>query len=51
MIDDPLEVTRTTAEVAQVHEKIKGIDPDLITNGSETEELYEFLMFLGFPTF
>ena len=50
MIDDPIEVTSSFTEVAQVHEQVKSIDPDLITNGSETEELYEFLMFLGFPT-
>ena len=50
MIDDPIEVTSSFTEVAQIHEKIKDIDPDLITNGSETEGLMELLLFLGFPT-
>ena len=50
MIDDHINVTRTTAEIAQVHEKIKDIDPDLVENTSDLEELMELLLFLGFPT-
>jgi len=33
-----------------LYEEIKDIDPELIENASDLEELLELLLFLGFPT-
>jgi len=33
-----------------LYEKVKDIDPDLIENASDLEDLLELLLFLGFPT-
>jgi len=33
-----------------IHEVVRDIDPDLVENTSDLEELMELLLFLGFPT-
>jgi hypothetical protein len=33
-----------------IYEEIKDIDPELIENASDLEDLLELLLFLGFPT-
>jgi hypothetical protein len=33
-----------------LYEEIKDIDPELIENASDLEDLLELLLFLGFPT-
>tara|TARA_B110000495_G_C22708525_1_gene416793 strand:- start:497 stop:619 length:123 start_codon:yes stop_codon:yes gene_type:complete len=33
-----------------IYEEVKNIDPELIENTSDLEELLELLLFLGFPT-
>ena len=35
---------------ALLYEEVKNIDPDLIENTDDLEELLELLLFLGFPT-
>jgi len=37
-------------ETELLYEEVKNIDPDLIENTDDLEELLELLLFLGFPT-
>ena len=37
-------------ETELLYEEIKNIDPDLVENTDDLEELLELLLFLGFPT-
>lgn len=32
-----------------LYEEVKNLDPDLIENASDLEDLLELLLFLGFP--
>ena len=34
----------------EIYDVVKDIDPDLVENTSDLEELMELLLFLGFPT-
>lgn len=37
-------------ENEQIYAEVAAIDPDLIENASDLEDLLELLLFLGFPT-
>jgi len=37
-------------DIELLYEEVKDIDPDLIENASDLEDLLELLLFLGFPT-
>jgi len=37
-------------ENEEIYTEVANIDPDLVENASDLEELLELLLFLGFPT-
>tara|TARA_B100000749_G_scaffold279625_1_gene272880 strand:+ start:846 stop:968 length:123 start_codon:yes stop_codon:yes gene_type:complete len=38
------------SDVEEIYEAVEDINPDLVENASDLEELLELLLFLGFPT-
>ena len=38
------------SEVEEIYETVEDINPALVENASDLEELLELLLFLGFPT-
>tara|TARA_R100001530_G_scaffold33034_2_gene25966 strand:+ start:851 stop:973 length:123 start_codon:yes stop_codon:yes gene_type:complete len=38
------------SDTEEIYEAVEDINPDLIENASDLEELMELLLFLGFPT-
>tara|TARA_R110002020_G_scaffold353150_1_gene566158 strand:- start:7449 stop:7571 length:123 start_codon:yes stop_codon:yes gene_type:complete len=37
-------------DTEEIYVEVADIDPDLVENASDLEELIELLLFLGFPT-